>query len=150
MLTALTLAQAGGQVVVEDEFGLAIVVFFLLLILGLIWTGIAVVVGIGALLGAGVAAVALGVLMMLAAAFAGVLCAHLVLATVVWTRRPPRRVWCSRRVWAIGTVFFGLVSAVPFFWLHYRRRGMRSCFKCGYALAQLNVNERCPECGVVR
>src|SRR5205085_3023397 len=62
------------------------------------------------------------------------MCLHLVMAIVVWTRRPRTRVWMSKRWWGFMTLFVGLFAAVPFWWLHYVRAAVARCHKCGYDL----------------
>lgn len=137
--------QTATEQTPPDEFGSPI--FVLVLIATFIAVVLAIAAGIGALVGAGVAAV-----LAFAAFLATFLAAtNFILATIVWTRRPPTRIIVSPRWWALATVMLGPVAAGPFFVLHYRRGVAKRCYRCGYDAARLTLRDpRCPECGTAR
>ena len=78
----------------------------------------------GAIVGAGVAAVALLAVFVGAAVVSAVVAFHVGLAAMVWTRRPRKRVWMLPRWWGALTLVVGVFAAVPFYVLHYWRGGV--------------------------
>jgi hypothetical protein len=75
---------------------------------------------------------------------------HLTLAIVIWTRRPRTRIWAHKGWWGVLTLLFGLLAAIPFFILHYRRGAPARCYHCGYDAAGTKRGSLCPECGKPR
>jgi hypothetical protein len=63
------------------------------------------------------AAVIIGIILIIAAIVTAVV--HITLAVIIATRRPKVRVWMPPWGWALLTLGFGVLSALPFFWLHY-------------------------------
>jgi hypothetical protein len=152
----LVLAQANPPEPVDDFApGLAI---FALAMFGFLVVVVLLFVGaVGAAIGGTLAAATALILGVIAGAVALTCVAHLILAIIVWTRRPRRRVWFSIRWWGWLTLFTGLLAALPFWWLHYTRRGRPSCYRCGYdlsgramATAPAGTCLLCPECGEPR
>lgn len=137
--------QTASEQTPPDEFGSPIFVLFV--IVTFIAAVFAIAAGIGALVGVGVA-----VVLAFAAFFAIFLAAtNIILATIVWTRRPPTRIVVSPRWWALATVMLGPFAAGPFFVLHYRRGVAKRCYRCGNNAARLTLRDpRCPKCGAAR
>jgi hypothetical protein len=115
------MVEAGGAPGPPDDFGSPIVLA-LFLFAALVVVVIALVTA-GAACGAVLAGI--GLLAIAAVVVASILIAvffaHLALATIVWTRRPPVRVLWGTPVWGLFTLLVGVFAAVPFWWLHYVR-----------------------------
>lgn len=107
---------------------------------------VAVIAGIAGLVATTVGAV----LVALLCAAIAILAVHTAMAVFIVTRRPQRRVWAGRAVWATGSLVLGLPVFLLFLWLHYLASGSQSCFRCGYDRSDLTVSDRCPECGILR
>lgn len=146
----LMLLQAGAAPSMAEDFNPGVGLFVLLLLASLVFATLAVVAVVSGAIGAAVAsAVVIATMVVLALIAAGAIF-HLLLALLVWTRRPPTQVWLHSRWWSLITLLIGPFAAVPYFVLHYRPGATPRCFRCGYDRRGIGIRMRCPECDAVR
>jgi ribosomal protein L37E len=144
----LAIAQVAQSGPVQEDFDPGVGLFVLGLfafVVCLMFAGAALAGGV-----AGAAAVT-AVMMAVFVVIAGVataLVVNLMLAMVVWTRRPRGRVLVHKRWWGLATLVMGPVSAGAFGVLHYGPWTRARCYRCGYDRAGMRLTERCPECGM--